>query len=60
MTPTPTDIPPEAPTVRDSERKGGCSAMAGSTFTACADCKKGDKTLCSQIGCIAKELEETL
>ena len=30
MTPTPTDTPPEAPTVPDSERKGGCSAMPGS------------------------------
>ena len=27
---TPIDIPPEAPTVPDSERKGGCSDMAGS------------------------------
>ena len=30
MTPTPTDTPPEAQTVPDSERKGGCSAMPGS------------------------------
>ena len=33
MTPTPTDTQPEAPTVPDSERKGGCSAMPGSAFT---------------------------
>ena len=32
MTPTPTDTQPEAPTVPDSERKGGCSAMAGSVI----------------------------
>ena len=30
---TPTDTPPEASNVPDSERKGGCSAMAGSAFT---------------------------
>jgi hypothetical protein len=30
MTPTPTNTQSEAPTVPDSERKGGCSAMAGS------------------------------
>ena len=29
----PTDTPPEAHTVPDSERKGGCSAMDGSAFT---------------------------
>jgi hypothetical protein len=32
MTPTPTDAPPEALMVPDSERKGGCSVMPGSAW----------------------------
>ena len=38
MTPTLTDTQPEAPTVPDSERKGGCSAMPGSALLACPFC----------------------
>ena len=35
---TPTDIPPEAPTVPDESGKGGCSAMPGSALFACPFC----------------------
>jgi hypothetical protein len=53
----PSQSKPESP---EKQAREGLAAVPGSTFTACADCKKGDKTLCSQIGCIAKELAETV